>query len=985
MNSAETVLLLNIDKPNSCFVFPTDIAVSRWTDHLLRLKGGSVAMNKFIAWDVFKQNSIKSKIKNKMSIPTVLRKIFISRLVNKNAENCVKGITPVFNSLIQIKWAGQATQFTSWLTGILPQLGIWYKKKSGHSINNILNPDTEKISAVFEGDDKDLFILARHYALFLERHNLFEPAWETPPFNDEGKEYFIFFPRSLSDFSEYKHLLEASSHIKIINAQNTNNSPFDSFFYTNSRKEITEAALYIRALHENKNINWDSIAVCIPDAQNYEPYLIREFKNRDIPFVKRISKPLSDYPAGCFFRCILDCVTQNLSFSSLVSLLINRNLPWNDTIQTDKLIRFGIENNCIYSWAEKIDGKEQFVNVWEDAFSEPVNGLSLRTKYYFENIKRHLQLMRYAPSFSELRRQYFIFRELFFNMEKCSEETNLILSRCITELINLAEIEKDFPELRGEEDGNKIKFDHFLFFTDYLREVFYLAQQKTSGVSILPYKTAAAAPFDCHVILGAGQENLSVIYTNLDFLPKKKRGELCFFDDDASLDFINLHILNSNKISAFFCSEQIFSGFAIPHSKIGFPFEPENSYITNPALSEKFSADHYSEEKFFSQVPISEFSTPLKLHENQLKGFLEWKNRRYMNMVLDEKWSTGIKVQELIRSLYERNGKYSVSASSLQSYFQCSLKWLFERVFSLENIQIETSLMHENITGLIYHAILNNFFTKLKNNNEILLEPVNTEFGITLPSVYCKLLESSINAVFNFFPVIKQDESKSEIKINVLTSRFMNAGRKDFQFHLESCLANFLTFFAGCRVTGTETIYKAEKGMYLLTGIIDCILKETSGKSENNYIIVDFKLKNLPKRKDCTGENNNILSNFQLPMYLTLAEENNKYSVSTALFYSIIDSKPEVIIGAIKNKDAESTFPKSENEIITHGNELYKRIFDEFSEKTRQFSQELSSGNFTVFETKSSNCIECYYRRICRTVYVIDRENIKNFQEYKWL
>jgi hypothetical protein len=261
MNTAETVLLQNIDKPNSCFVFPTDIAVSRWVDHLLRLKGGSAALNKFIAWDVFKQNSIKSKVKNKKSIPPALRKIFVSRLIRENAENCEKGKTPVFNSLIQVKWACQASQFTSWLTGILTQLGTWYKKASGLSIDNILDTRAENELSVFEGDDRDLLTLAKRYALFMGSYSLFEPAWETPPFNDDGKEYFIFFPRSLSDYSEYRHLLEASNHVKIINAQKDDGFPCDSFFYANSRSEITEAALYIRDIKEKNCIDWNSIAV----------------------------------------------------------------------------------------------------------------------------------------------------------------------------------------------------------------------------------------------------------------------------------------------------------------------------------------------------------------------------------------------------------------------------------------------------------------------------------------------------------------------------------------------------------------------------------------------------------------------------------------------------------------------------------------------------------------------------------------------------
>lgn len=970
MNPVETALLQNIDKPNSCFVFPTDIAASRWADHLLRLKGGTIAINKFIAWDIFKQNSIKSKVQNKKSIPSALRKIFVSCLIRENAENCEKGKGAVFHSLIQAKWAGQAYQFTAWLTGILPQLGVWFKKTTGLSIDCIRDSNAEEKAAGFEGDDRDMFVLARRYALFLDKHGLFEPAWETPPFNDDGTEYFIFFPRSLSDYSEYRQLLEASEHVKIINAAETDNSPCDSFFYANSRREITEAALYIRALHEKNGINWDSIAVCVPDSQDYEPYLMREFKNRNIPFVKRISKPLSDYPAGRFFRCALDCVSQNFSFSSLVSLLINRNLPWKNISQIDKLINFGIENNCLYSWIEKINGKDRHIDVWEDSFLKPVYEAGYETKKYFEHLKHRLQSMHSASSFSELRRQYFSFRAQFFDMEKCSDETDIILSRCIAELLKLVEIEKEFIK----EDSEKEKIDFFSFFVNYLGEIFYLARPKTSGAALLPYKAAAAAPFDCHIILGAGQESLSVVYSHLNFLPQKKRKELGISEEDASADFITLHKFNSVKISAFFCSEQTFSGYTIPHSKVNFPSEPEISYASDSKLKEKFAADHYAGESALFSVCASDNPAPLKLHENQLNGFTEWKDRRYKNLSLNKKWNMAEKTQELVRSYYEKNGKYSVSASSLKSYFQCSLKWLFERVLTIENVQIETSLMQENISGLIYHAVLNKFFTELKNNGEILLEPVYSEFDITLPSVYYSLLERSIDGVFNDFPLIK---SERNTRMSVLTSRLMNAGKKDFQFHLEKCLAHFLSFFAGCRVTESEISYQSEKDNFLLNGTIDCVLKDVSEGGDGKYIIIDFKLKNMPSRAECTGDEKNAVSDFQLPMYITLAEENENIKIYTALFYSILDSNPEVIIGAIKDKNTEKTIPKNEDDRITYDGERYNSIFDEFNKKTKQFAQEVSTGNFTVFNSQNNNCSDCRCQRICRTAYVIDRENTK--------
>jgi len=971
MNHVEKTLLENIDNPNSLFVFPTDISASGWADRLLRLAGGTIAMNKFIAWDDFKQNSIKSKVRNKKSIPSVLRKIFVSGLVNENAQEAARGKTPLFSSLIKVEWAQAASQFTPWLTGVLPQLGVWFKKVTGLTTDSVLGEKAENAASKTEGDDKDLFVLIRRYALFLNKHSLFEPAWETPPFNDEGKEVFIFFPESLSDYGEYRELLADSRHVKTISVANTDNLKCDTFFYTNSRSEIKEAALYIRALNENHCVNWDSIAVCIPNSENYEPYVLREFNNRNIPFVKRSSKFLSDYPAGGFFRSILECVSQDFSFSSLVSLIMNKALPWKNVLSIEKLVQFGIDNNCLYSWVEEIDGEKKYINVWEDAFNNPIHYFDGEVRKFFNELKKRLNTFRGCESFNELRRQYFIFREYFFNMDICGEESDLILSRCISELMELVEIENSFPDVKAP--------DPFLFFTEYLDEVSYLPQQELTGVAILPYKTAAAAPFDCHIILGAGQESLSVIYSRLDFLPRKKREELGIPDEDASLNFINMHKYNSKKASAFFCSEQTFSGFAIPHSRIDSPSEPRVSYSTDTAFADKFSRDYFNtESSFYSTPAITNEEKSQKLHENQINGFTNWKNRRGKKSTSGGKWTVGEKVKNIIKEKYAKTGKYGVSATSLQKYYQCSFKWLFENVFAIENARIETSLMAENLSGLVYHAILNNFFTELKNDSP-LLGPAQTDSGLSLPPSYRALLEKSINKVFDCFPLLKSDGSP---QMSALTARLLRAGKDDFIYHLDGCLSSFLSFFVGYRVAGSECSYKYEEDTYILNGFVDCILKETR-ESTDKYVIVDFKLKNMPARRDCTTDEETPLTDFQLPMYITLIEKNEQFDVYTALFYSILDQKPLVLFGTIRDGNANKNIPSKEEEQIIRNSERYMKIFNEFKNKTEQFTKEISSGNFTVFPLENNDCYNCDYQRICRTVYIIDRENNNSLGKYR--
>ncbi|MDR2923295.1 MAG: PD-(D/E)XK nuclease family protein, partial [Treponema sp.] len=786
MNSVETVLLENVDKPCSLFIFPTDVAASRWADHLLRLQarlrqqndnggiyaGGTVAMEKFIAWDTFKQNSIRSKVQNKKSVPSVLRKMFIAELIRENAQACASEKEPVFTSLIRPAWAQQADSYAGWLAGILSQLGIWFRQAAGLSIAQIAG--CLKQGDNFSGDDRDMFNLALRYTQFLEKHGLFEPAWETPPFEDTGMECFIFFPESLSDFSEYRELLAASNHVKTIQADINEAKDSDVFFYTNARSEITEAALYIIALHENQNVPWDAISVSIPDAGNYGPYVFREFDNRNIPYVRQTGKPLASYPAGQFFAAVAGCSSENFSFASLTALLLNRHLPWNEDEKIQALIQFGIDNNCICSWTEEENGEEKKINVWEDAF-ENHSDSSAWLYAFFKKLTRMANAMRYAESFSEIRKHYFAFRSSFFDMEKCLDETDLVLSRCIAELNYLVEIENSYPETRVP--------DPYTFFTEYLEEISYLAQQTNSGVAILPYRTAAPAPFDCHIALGANQDSLSAVFSFLSFLPRAKREKLGISDNDASQAFITLHRFNSRLPAAFFCSEQTFSNYAIPHSALKAALKaeikPRPRYRDNPEFGVKFAADLYHDEsRLYASLhfPDQRQAEPqTKIHSIQKQGFNEWLLRRKrVNAASDSVTSLPFVDQIRNKLLYKGNdekltGKYGVSASSLESYYKCPLIFIFSRVLKLKNVEIETSLMANETAGIVYHKIINLFLEELKERGEEFATPSSDDI---LPKLYKEILLKKTEIVFDSFPYLSAD-GDNKPAMSMLTARLL--------------------------------------------------------------------------------------------------------------------------------------------------------------------------------------------------------------------
>jgi hypothetical protein len=1006
-SAVERILLGHIGNPNALFVFPTDIALNRWADRALRLRGGgSIAMEQFTAWDRFKNASIRSRVQDRQSIPSVLRRIFVSRLLEENAARVRDGGEggAVFRSIIPPLYAQGGSAFGPWLASALPQLGRWFESAAGKGVAAIRAEDSGR-AEFLQGDDRDLFFLTLRYKEFLDAYGLFEPAWEKPPFDDNGKECFIFFPESLSDFSEYESLLEAAPHVRILRLGDIGGGErtWGTFFYSNARSEITAAALYIRNLADREGVAWEDIAVSLPEGECYEPYVLREFANRDIPAVRRAGKALSDYPAGQLFTGIQDCCVQGFPFAQVSNLLLNSRLPWKNQDLIDQLIDFGIKNNCICSWTEQ--GRR--ADVWLDAFRSLAGSREQRAGGYYGEFKGALEKIRGARSFREILRAYFAFRERFLDISQCSAETDAVLSRCIAELLSLAELEDSFPDL--------IAPDPYGFFIEHLRETTYLAQEKSRGVSILPYRTAAPAPFDCHVVLGSSQDNLSLIFPRLSFLPRIKKERLGLEDIDASEAFIALHRLNSARGAAFFCSRQSFSGFAIPHSSLGVEGEPR---LQGAEPGGRFFAPDLfaAEESAIREMGNGGGAGGIgELHEVQAQGFRAWAERRApagtgaRGPDLAGMGRRGPDVAELLKKIYGAE-KPRVSASALEPYYFCSVTWLYDRVLRLESRRMETSLMAENVTGSLYHAVLDRFFKALAKEGGPLAFPLegagaapDAETGTetrALPPAYRGLLAAAVREVFGALPLLPGEPAP----LSSLTARFLRAQERVVRRQLELLLLELCGCFGGFRVAGSELRYQVEKQYYDLVGTVDLLLTGGDGEGpgrgagENagpgGAVIVDFKLNYLPTRKACTGEGERGLENFQLPMYITLAEASGVPPVRTALFFNILKVKPAVIIGRIRDSAGGKEKPAGKQAIIRRlpapsgaglsgpegegegqeGEDKFGAIMAEFEAKTEGYARDIVAGNLSVFSAGESQCGSCRYHRVCRTLYSVDGE-----------
>jgi hypothetical protein len=932
----EKIICDHAEEINSVFVFPTNISAQTWLERYLEILGdGSCAVEQFIAWDMFKSSAARSKMQDKKSIPAVMRKLFVSMLVAENSKLIRANKPPLFTTIILPEYESRSATFVKWITSILPGIASWEEKVSSQDY-------------VEDAEDHDLRILGSRYKEFLERHQLFEPAWEKPPFESNGHHYYIFFPEIISDFSEYEKLLRESKDITVIAIPETQNQ-YDAVLTSESRSEIKNASLYIRSLAENEHIPWEGIAVSVPDMENYQPYLLREFLLRNIPFTVRTGKKLYEYQSGKLFSQIAECVSQSFSFSALTDLLLNKSLPWNNQTVISQLIDFGIRHNCVASWKED----EKLVDIWETTFKSPCGQNEELCYTFYQQLRRSLTALCGAKSFAEIRARYFAFKQIFFS-EEFLPESDLVLSRCIRELMALVDIEESYPDVKPP--------DPYSFFIERLTEIDYLSQQKSRGVNIFPYKVSASAPFAAQIVIGSHQDALSAVFQQMKFLNRGKRDVLGIKEQDATEHFISLYKLNSmSHIAAFFCSEHTFSGYTAPHSLFN---ESGQTSVC------------YAQDFFASEFDASDNARPV-LYSSQKKSFESW---QAITCEDDTAILNPVVVQKIKERYTEQghDGKYRVSSSLLKEYYLCGLRWLHKSILRTNAISVEPARLDPTVIGNVYHAVLKEFFDTLIAENDCVLpmplESDDASGSQQLPQKYVDALHSSVEVVFSGFDKI-QDNGET---LSPFSATLLKTLQNNIEYTIQIFLLGFFDLFSGYAVKAVEkSISMNVDGNYYLKGFIDCILSDKDG----NTVIVDFKKSVMPSRESCvvTETTDSVgdyldagLGDFQIPVYTLLAE--SKYPrVSTALFTRVTDYEKQVVVfGSITSNKTGATKP-SKNSIVSRDSEQGELILNTMQDCAKRFVREIEDGNCTTIATDLSECFGCDFRELCRRTYDVAR------------
>ncbi len=910
---------------NRVFVFPSDIASSLWQEAALDILGTTTVPNyRFIAWDRFKEAAIQANVPDRRPVSTEIRSLYTLDLAERNKTDTI------FTHLIPGDWKESGSIFSQWLISILPQLAFWDSRT------------TKDRTAQEDGEDADLHRLFVDYSAFLDRHMLFEPAWQRPPLRDTGKTYSIFFMEAIEDFAEYADILRSSPFIELLPIPPAKDQAIHVF--PTVRDEIRGLALSIETLLDD-GIPATDIAVSIPDPDTIEPYITREFALRSIPYEYRSGQPLGSHPAGRLFSLAGSCTASSWAFAQVKALLLNRLIPWKEEALAEDLIDFGIRNHCVISWQE---GDKQ-LDVWEEAFKSPASGRASdwRVHSWYRSLRKSLDAMTEASTFRDIRTRYFAFRDEFLDMSRLSTQADAVIARCIEELTALSALETVYPDLVPQRPWS--------FFIATLERKKYVPQRGDAGVSVFPWRVAAGTPFPHHFIINAGQHTASVTYRDLPFLRQDKRMKLGAGDTEASSDFFRLYTLGprtdrSSRTVCFSTSIKTMTGYNTPHS--WFVTEiPASSDSTIPGG--KAVRDPFTDEREFFRggKPFH------RLYPVQSGGFSAWRARSaspgwdWLTDTPGDALQAGDIIRNLLQTRKMKEGRLRISQSDLKDFTYCPAYWFLSRLLRIEEERGDAELMNERHLGILYHEILASVYVRIRETDGAFMS-ANLE-------MYVRFAEEE---------ALKAALSHAEFRgplaaplISMLAGRMAGGIAKILELdarYLDGFIPEILE--GDLSVTGDR---------WILAGKIDRI---SVRQSDGMRILIDYKTAGTAKNDDyLIDEEQSDISDFQIPMYIYLAENSPDSpalhkKIEHAAFVSIRDAKFTTIVTDGTLLPASKTRVKPvERPAFESAMESFLRAAEEFAHSTRKVDFRRPE------DMDLSICAACAFNRICRSTYKV--------------
>jgi RecB family exonuclease len=376
-------------------------------------------------------------------------------------------------------------------------------------------------------------------------------------------------------------------------------------------------------------------------------------------------------------------------------------------------------------------------------------------------------------------------------------------------------------------------------------------------------------------------------------------------------------------------SEQTVAGWTIAHS-----------FFTDVKKDGSLPDDDaYRNERYWWRNPaVPPNLFPAALFPLQKNGFRAWTARARTDGAFNL-FATPFPLGERAFATFLAKPVLSVSATGdLDVFFECSVKWLFKRLFKLDAEDLDAKLLDDEGRGLLYHRILRVFFQRVRDE-----EPGGVFFSGHIERYRAWLSDAARDECAHYHAFR-----------GALAAPLLGAMARAITGKLRRLLRVEVENFDNWKPAFLEEKLDLKRGALRINGVIDRV----SIAPDSDCAIIDYKSGEPPAIKSCwNGENNEPLSRFQLALYIMLYESRGQKTAG-ASFISINKCKTVNVVC----EDGKTNKRSREN---------YEATLQTVSEKIDEFARAVRALDFAADVGRYAVCAGCDYCAVCRRTYAL--------------
>jgi RecB family exonuclease len=880
----------------SVLVFPSEVAARSWSEYLL-LNTDLTALreDRLISWDTFKQQVFPRHDESEPA-NQIHRMLFVQQFLEQNR------VSPVLHYIIRKDYRDQSKLYSS---SIIKLLG---------ALETLLSPGQDVMTSRSLRELRaDLQTLYQAYAAFLEKHNLFEPAYcRLEMAAQEARRYVLCHSSVYQGFAEYRQALLDAEAVQFFETGDIRLP--ELAVYENQLLEILGTFERVEQLLLS-GVSPEDITITACDYERMYEDLSLQARLRGLPLRFRRGRKLLSFPAARLFRDIRLTVAQEFSLDTVKRLLLSPAYRWKDPELNSRLVRFGIEASCLRNTGGRGG------DIWEQRLTG--SGESDLLSHY-RKLKNHLRSLVTSADVNELWKQVHAIQQVLIEPYERENETEAerIFSYCIDQL---EQVRETITAL----DGVSCTDPYGLWLT-VLEQTWYVPQQGHDGISVYPYGVSAGIQSAHHFIIGADSEHTALFdHQNLP-LSEEHQEQLGLMSRDLTQAMIETYSSSGGDLR-FSCSRRTRDSVVLPAGL--FRAQDRIREITE----HPFADDPYNQElELWSGRPVD---TSARWYPLQLNGFETALHSSLSNGGLDlGRRSAGgdhpaSRLAWKILTSSER--MLQVSPTSLDRFITCPFSYLTTYVLKLEERDFQPDLQQARRVGTLIHRCYEQFFTYLKQERAGVFDAAALdEYRVVMEQIIDRQLKrlrkrADGPAEAAFWRLRRFIRDQVPLLLDQECTRF------------DQWITEELELEASCIDTERQIEF---------TGRIDRLSIEPESR---RAALIDYKKKNHTSPKSFSEAAAGPVS-YQLPMYLYLVEHSDSLpdSVTDALYYDVTEGS------------YVSVLPNSRYQITR---ERFDQLIQEMLGKADGMREALRELKVTT----PSSCVSCRFRDVCRGRYSI--------------